>query len=785
MKRQSLVEFSVSHPRWVVALTIMLTLAALTQFPKARTDTNPKNMLPATSDVRVFNDEVEKTFSLYEDMIALGVVHEAGILNRETLEKIDRITGEILKLKGVAARDLSSFTTIDNVTVEDGTLKVSALMPEVPKTEAELVRLRKDLFDNPLFINRIISADGKTAAIHVPLEKGANGKVVADKIREIVSKERGGERYYVAGDPVARDTFGSEMFKLMAIFAPIAGLVMFAARYLMFGDLFLSITLMMDAMITIVWSMGLLIGLGFPIHIMSSMAPVFLMAIATDSIHIFNEFYFRFRETRDKKAAILETMRAVGRPVRYTALATAAAFAVLLFMNIIPVRVFGGLVAFGTLALRLLSFSFIPAMFMFAKEKNMEKASRGEEIGAGGTSLFLGKLAGLGAHRPRAVALVGLVLLGAAFLGMTRITVNNNIVRWFKQNSDVRVADKVLNDNLGGTSLAYVMALSDEDDFIKTPEAMNTLEGLQRHLEKLPVVGKTVSVGDYVKRINRVLHYDDPKYDAIPASKEAIGQYLFLFGMSAKPSDLDNVVDYPFRRANVRVQLKSWDAESMRSVIRAVEEYKKAHTTPLVFKPAGIAWFNLVWNDEVLWDMVKGFIISLVVVLAILAFNFHSLRWALVGFAPLVFTVILIYGVIGFIGKDFDMPISVLSCLSLGMAVDFAIHFISRFRQRLAETRSGESVPASSSSLTEALLWTASRPGKGILRNAVLFASAFSVMLLAPLTPYITVGAFIVGMMTLSALMTIIYLPALITLFKGRLFKGGLPQLLNKQGGIP
>ena len=243
-RKFSLVEVSVEHPRWVVALTLLATLAALTQFPKVRTDTNPKNMLPSTSDVRVFNAEVEKTFSLYEDMIAVGVVNEAGILNRETLEKIHRITGEILKLKGVASRDVSSFVTIDNVAVEGGTLKASALMPEPPKTEAEVAQLRKALFGNPLFIDRVISKDGKTTAIYVPLEKGANGKDIADHIREIVGREKGGERYYVAGDPVARDTFGSEMFKLMALFAPMAGLVMFAARYLMFGDLFLSIALM-------------------------------------------------------------------------------------------------------------------------------------------------------------------------------------------------------------------------------------------------------------------------------------------------------------------------------------------------------------------------------------------------------------------------------------------------------------------------------------------------------------------------------------------------------------
>jgi predicted RND superfamily exporter protein len=103
------------------------------------------------------------------------------------------------------------------------------------------------------------------------------------------------------------------------------------------------------------------------------------------------------------------------------------------------------------------------------------------------------------------------------------------------------------------------------------------------------------------------------------------------------------------------------------------------------------------------------------------------------------------------------------------MAVDFAIHFISRFRQRLAELGPDRAVP-DAPAIQEALLWSAARPGKGILRNAILFASAFSVMILAPLTPYVTVGAFIVAMMTLSALMTVLYLPALIFMARGWLF---------------
>lgn len=782
MRRFSLVEFSVNHPKLVVVLAIILTFAFMTQFPKIKTDTNPKNMLPETSEVRVWNNEVEKTFNLYEDMLALGIVNEGGILNTETLTKIQRITDAILKLKGVAARDVASFTTIDNVSVEGETLKVSPLLTEMPKTDKEMEVLRKTLFENPLFINRIISKDEKTTAIYIPLEKGANGKEIADSLRQIIIEEKGAEKYYIAGDPVARDTFGAEMFKLMGIFSPIAGMIMLLVSYLMFRSLFLSLSIMAPAMIIIICSMGLLIGMGFPIHIMSSMSPVFLMAIATDSIHIFNEFYFRYRESNDKKAAILETMKVVGNPLIYTDITTAFGFGSLMLAGIIPVRVFGLGITFGTILLLLLSFSLIPAILTFINLKKLGSASLKEDVGLSKTSRLLKKLGGIGAYRPKATVAAGLILLIFTVIGLSKIVINNNLVEWFKYDSDIRTADRVLNSSLGGTSLGYVIAIAKEDDFIKTPEAMRYIEGLQRHLEKLPVVGKTTSVVDYVKRINRVLHNNDPLFDRVPETKEMIGQYIFLFSMSAKPSDLDNVVDYPFRKANIWVQLKTWDAQAMRDVITAVKEYKKALPAAMEFRPAGIAYFNLTWNDEVLLDMVKGFIFALIAVFIILIFNFGSVKWAIVSYIPLLFTILLIYGVVGFMGKDLDMPIAVLSSMSLGMAVDFAIHFVSRFRQRLKEStecgvrnaESGQLVTRHSLLVTDSLLWTAARPGKGIMRNAILFTAAFSVMLFAPLTPYITVGAFIVSMMLVSALMTIIYLPALITLLQGWLFKGGL-----------
>ena len=287
-------------------------------------------------------------------------------------------------------------------------------------------------------------------------------------------------------------------------------------------------------------------------------------------------------------------MATVSRPVRFTALATAAGFAVLLFMNIVPVQVFGGLIAFGTVVLRLLSFSFIPAVLTFVKEDKLRKAAGGEDVKADPLARTLGRIASLGANKPAATLAVMLALAAVSVWGTSTIHINNNLVAWFKPGSEIRIADSAMNQALGGTALGYLVGSGTEEEFIKRPEAMRWLEGLQHHLEKLPVVGKTFSVADYVKRINLVLHDNDPKFDVIPDTKDTVGQYLFLFSMSAKPADLNNVVDPAFRQANLWVQMKTWDADAMRQVIAAKDLYQKANPLPVKAEPAGIAWFNLV-----------------------------------------------------------------------------------------------------------------------------------------------------------------------------------------------
>ncbi|OIO36492.1 MAG: hypothetical protein AUJ74_02030 [Candidatus Omnitrophica bacterium CG1_02_44_16] len=776
MKLERLTQIVMGHPKLVIGIVVAISIFFMAQFPKITIDTDPKHMLPATSPVRQYNDKIEKDFVLHPDVIVLGIVNTDGIFNPQTLKYIKDLTDAVRQIPGVIVRDVDSLTSVENVFSKEGELVVKPALADIPQTEEGLSALRKTILDNSLFVGRFISSDGKAVAIFIPIEPTANGKEIADNIRAILPKNPGQNHFYLAGDPVARDTFGTEMFRQMGFFSPIAGLVMCIALMCMFRNVVVIIAYMSAAMIGIIWSMGGLIGLGFPVHIMSSMSPVFLMAIATDAVHIFNEFAFRLREGQDKRKAILETMKVVGSPVFYSDITTAVGFAALATVTIVPVKIFGLVVAFGTLVVLLLSFTFIPALLMLVPEKHILKlaSAQGKEEKFYPLLLRLGRFC---VEKTKPILLVGIMLFIVAMAGLSRIHVNNNMVHWFKFNSEVRTADRVMNKYLGGTSTGYLVVQAQKDSDAGDPAFLRQIEGLQRELEKDPLIGKTFSLVDYIKRVNLVMHDNAPLFNRIPDSKQEVGQYLFLLQSAAKPRHLDNVVDFSLRTANIIVQLKIWDADAMKSVIGRANSFFASHPLPEVtnFKPAGIAYFNMVWNHEVLWGMVSSFLWGLVLVLILLVFVTRSFLWGILSFLPLLFTIALIYGVVGLIGKDFDMPVAVLSTLSLGMAIDFAIHFVGRFQQRYKEDPrkpGGDGWASNSPShLKEALIWTVARPGKGIFLNAILFALGFAVMVFAALTPYITVGVFMAAIMVLSSVMSVIYLPALIQLWHRKLIK--------------
>merc|ERR1712137_262372 len=79
---------------------------------------------------------------------------------------------------------------------------------------------------------------------------------------------------------------------------------------------------------------------------------------------------------------------------------------------------------------------------------------------------------------------------------------------------------------------------------------------------------------------------------------------------------------------------------------------------------------------------------AFVIVLVMMIVLFRSLVYGVLAMLPLTITITFIYGLIGIVGKDYDMPIAVLSALTLGLSVDFAIHFLERARETFKSTQS-------------------------------------------------------------------------------------------------
>jgi hypothetical protein len=193
----------------------------------------------------------------------------------------------------------------------------------------------------------------------------------------------------------------------------------------------------------------------------------------------------------------------------------------------------------------------------------------------------------------------------------------------------------------------------------------------------------------------------------------------------------------------------------MTRVIDAFATYLEDHPPPpgVDVRWAGKTYINVIWQDAMVSGMLKSLLGAFVAVFVIMTLLFRSPGFGLLAMVPLSITIIGVYGIIGWMGKDYDMPIAVLSSLTLGLSVDFAIHFIQRMRALYAQTGSFD---AASKELFE-------EPARAIARNGIVIALGFTPLLFAPLVPYITVGAFMAAIMAMSGLATLLLLPAILS----------------------
>jgi predicted RND superfamily exporter protein len=617
----------------------------------------------------------------------------------------------------------------------------------------------------------------------VPIESKDMSHRIAGEIRAITEKYGAGLTVHIAGLPMAEDSFGAEMFSQMAYSAPAALLIIFLLLWMFFRFLLLwmffrkakvILAPMVVAIMAVIWSMGLLILTGHTVHIMASMIPIFLIPIAVlNSIHIISEFHDHYKKYKHKDATIRHSINELFVPMLFTSLTTIAGFISLALTPIPPVQVFGMFVAFGIMIAWLLSLTFNPAIAMLISDKTLRNFGR-EDDTHGPLSSVMHAFRNLSYRRHKGIIVVALVLVVVSAVGLSLIVVNDNPVKWFKKSHPIRVADTAMNKHLAGTYMNYLVFEGLDENDMKKPEVQRYLEAMQRELEKDPIVGAVTGLPDVVKKVRYEFFGADSSKLALPGSSNEIAQMLFLYEMSGgDPDDLFKFVTPEYDQVNLWVQMRNGDNMAVASVVERGNKFLLEHAPPsgITAHWAGLPYINIEWQHQMVSGMRSSLMASYIVVFLMMVFLFRSLRWGLVSMLPLTITIMAIYAFIGYIGKPYDMPVAILSSLTLGLSIDFAIHFIQRLR----------TIHKRTSDFRESFDEIFQGAGRAISRNVLVIAIGFVPMLFSTLVPYITVGAFFLAIMVVSGLVTMLLLPALVRTFHKTL----LPVEISDEETVP
>lgn len=300
-------------------------------------------------------------------------------------------------------------------------------------------------------------------------------------------------------------------------------------------------------------------------------------------------------------------------------------------------------------------------------------------------------------------------------------------------------------------------------EIFKQPDTLRWMDELQGALLAGDKVGKINSLVDVVKTVHRELLLGEDSAYRIPDTASAVGQTLITYQNSHRPQDLWHFVTPDYRQSNLWLQLTSGDNRDMEAVMRDLDRFLQNNPAPHGIETQwfGLTYINVAWQEKMVFGMLESFLGSFLVVLCMMILLFRSVLMGLLSMIPLTLTVGLIYGIIGLIGKDYDMPVAVLSALSLGLAVDYAIHFLARSREAVA----------SAGNWGDAVGKVFGEPARAIARNAIVLSAGFLPLLAAPLVPYQTVGIFIAAIILCAGVATLVIMPALVTLLQKFLFR--------------
>ncbi len=759
---RSWIETIVKFRAAVLVAVVLATAALASQIGKLRVEIDPNRFLPQSHAYVVTTNRVEAVFgSRY--VLVIGLTPTAGdAFDPALLAKVDRISRKLREDPGVVKSSILSLAAhkAKSIRGTDEGMEVHPLMDKVPSRPEEIQRLKVAIDGNPAYQNAVISKDRRSVAIIADFKEDPKGfTAIIERVRPVVDAERDASvTIALGGLPVLLSQL-EQYSGRMGLFLPLAMLLVGFVLWLSFRSVQGLILPLVTGLIAVLWSLGTMSAVGVPLDVFNATTPILIMAVAAGhAVQILKRYQEEYERCVSagleprlaNRQAVVDSLTRIA-PVMLTAgVVAAVSFLSLLWFEISSVRTFGVFAACGIVSALVLELTLIPALRSMLRPPRVRAARQAGRVSRWMTALAAAILGG-----GRGIGVATAVLAVVAAIGATRVNTDDSFKQAFSPSVPAMVDDASLNEKFGGTNTLYVMIEAQKPGRIQDPDVLRAIEGLQGQLGREPAIGKTISIVDFIRRMNQAMHGDDPAFDRIPPDHELVAQYLFLYANGGDPSDFDTYVDYDYQRASIWGFLKEHDTGKLARIV----DDAKAYAAKNFPRDVTVSFGGSVAQGTAIREIiVRAKLLNMLqlagVVFVLAALVFRSAMAGILVLIPLACTVLFNFGLLGWTGIPFNIANSITFAMAVGIGADYVIYFLFRLREE----------QAGGSDLAGAVTRTLQTAGTATFFVALAIAAGYSVLVFSVgFWNHITMGILISSAMLVSAAAALTLVPLLIS----------------------
>ncbi len=523
-------QMAIRHPWLVIVVMLLITVLFALQLPKTQLDNDVFTFVPDDHPDNVAMDEVEEVFGITVPM-SVGIEFLRGsIFDPDSVALVRELTQTFEGLENVG--DVTSMTNIDYIVGDRDGMQVTNLFSDFNGSSQDAREAKERLLSWEMYRNFLYSDDFRSTQIliGVDLDLDADAReALYFAVKDVLATKRSpGVNFYVAGEPVISVLLSTNMRGDLATLIPLVVVVVLVVLLLFFRRLGGVILPTLAVVISSIWTVGAMAFLGISLSLVATVIPVLLVAVGSAyGIHVVNHYYRSLDAGRgaltseENIRAIEDTRLHVGKPVLLAGVTTIIGFGALTTSEVGPMRSFGIFTACGVAVALAVALTVIPALLVLLPGKR--RAPMGGHGGATDATLHL--LAGVVREARYGVLVLTAIVAATAAWGASKLVVDNELIAYFAEDTEVKVSDRFLRDRFGGTRTFDIEVSGDEAESLTRPEILLAMDRLESYLEeRYPErVARVAGYTTFIKRMNQVMHVGEPpphQPAAAPSSEE-------------------------------------------------------------------------------------------------------------------------------------------------------------------------------------------------------------------------------------------------------------------------